>query len=283
MPIKKILKKIVKKNKDNYNDKSHYINLSLLTEEEREIVINTIELKSKNVKDIMIPRVDVNMLHIDTSHDKVIKAFNKDRNSRIPVYKDGIDDIVGVLYVKDLVDIDEKTFNLKKIIHKAFFVPISISLMELLKNFRTKQIHIAMVVDEYGGFSGIVSMEDVLEEIVGDIRDEFDEEDDDEVKSNDDGSFLVDARMRIDEINKYGILPDIPDDDADTVGGFLFSYLGRLPKRNEAIKYNGYSFTVVGKSGNIVTKIRIEKLNKNSEEEKQENKEDEDNIENDDI
>ena len=266
MPIKKILKKIVKKNKDNYNDKSHYINLSLLTEEEREIVINTIELKSKNVKDIMIPRVDVNMLHIDTSYEKVIKAFNRDRNSRIPVYKDGIDDIVGVLYVKDLVDIDEKTFNLKKIIHKPFFVPISISLMELLKNFRTKQIHIAMVVDEYGGFSGIVSMEDVLEEIVGDIRDEFDEDDDEEVKSNDDGSFLVDARMRIEEINKYGIIPDIPDDAADTVGGFLFSYLGRLPKRNEAIKYNGYSFTVVGKSGNIVTKIRIEKLNKEMQE-----------------
>ena len=107
MPIKKILKKIVKKNKDNTNEKSHYINLSLLTEEEREIVINTIELKSKNVKDIMIPRVDVNMLHIDTSYEKVIKAFNKDRNSRIPVYKDGIDDIVGVLYVKDLVDIEK--------------------------------------------------------------------------------------------------------------------------------------------------------------------------------
>lgn len=283
MPIKKILKKIVKKNKDNYNDKSHYINLSLLTEEEREIVINTVELKNKNVKDIMIPRVDVNILHIDTSYEKVIKAFNRDRNSRIPIYKDGIDDIVGVLYVKDLVDIDEKTFNLKKIIHKPFFVPISISLMELLKNFRTKQIHIAMVVDEYGGFSGIVSMEDVLEEIVGDIRDEFDEDDDEEVKSNDDGSFLVDARMRIEEINKYGILPDIPDDDADTVGGFLFSYLGRLPKRNEAINYNGYSFTVVGKSGNIVTKIRIEKSNKTNEEMLEEENKEENNIENDDI
>ena len=283
MPIKKILKKIVKKNKDNTNEKSRYINLSLLTEEEREIVINTVELKNKNVKDIMIPRVDVNMLHIDTGYDKVIKAFNRDRNSRIPVYKDGIDDIVGVLYVKDLVDIDDKSFNLKKIIHKAFFVPISISLMELLKNFRMKQIHIAMVVDEYGGFSGIVTMEDVLEEIIGDIRDEFDEDDDDEVKSNDDGSFLVDARMRIDEINKYGILPDIPDDDADTVGGFLFSYLGRLPKRNEAINYNGYSFTVVGKSGNIVTKIRIEKSNKTNEEMLEEENKKEDNTENDNI
>ena len=135
--------------------------------------------------------------------------------------------------------------------------------MELLRNFRERQVHIAMVVDEYGGFSGIVSMEDVLEQIVGDIRDEYDEEDE-EVKSNEDGSYLVDARVRIEDFNKYEILPAIPDDDADTIGGFLFSYIGRLPKRNEAIYYNNYSFTVVGKSGNIVTKIRIEKLSRDN-------------------
>ena len=260
MPINKLISKIVKK-KDSEFEKSNYVNLSALTEAEREIIINTIELKSKNVREIMVPRVDVAMIPIESSYDKVIKAFNKDRNSRIPVYKDGIDDIVGVLYVKDLIDAEEKNFSLKKILHKPLFVPISISLMELLKNFREKQIHIAMVVDEYGGFSGIVSMEDVLEQIIGDIRDEYDEEDE-EIKSNDDGTYLVDARTRIDDFNKYNILPPIPDDEADTVGGFLFSYLGRLPKRNEDIEYNGYSFTVVGKSGNIVTKIRIEKLKK---------------------
>lgn len=258
MPVKKIISKIMKKNNNELENKN-YVNLSTLTEGEREIITNTIELKSKNVREIMVPRVDVVMLPIESSYDKVIKAFNKERNSRIPVYKDGIDDIVGVLYVKDLIDAEEKNFTLKKILHKPLFVPISISLMELLKNFREKQIHIAMVVDEYGGFSGIVSMEDVLEQIIGDIRDEYDEEDE-EVKSNDDGTYLVDARTRIDDFNKYNILPPIPDDEADTVGGFLFSYLGRLPKRNEAIEYNGYSFTVVGKSGNIVTKIRIEKL-----------------------
>ncbi|WP_300365098.1 hemolysin C [Brachyspira sp.] len=258
MPMKKLISKIVKK-KNNELESKNYVNLSTLTEAEREIIINTIELKSKSVREIMVPRVDVIMLPIDSSYDKVIKAFNKERNSRIPVYKDGIDDIVGVLYVKDLIDAEEKNFTLKKILHKPLFVPISISLMELLKNFREKQIHIAMVVDEYGGFSGIVSMEDVLEQIIGDIRDEYDEEDE-EVKSNDDGTYLVDARTRIDDFNKYQILPPIPDDEADTVGGFLFSYLGRLPKRNEDIEYNSYSFTVVGKSGNIVTKIRIEKL-----------------------
>lgn len=262
MPIKNLLKKI-KNDSEGESDNSDYINLSSLTEAEREIITNTIALRTKNVKEIMVPRVDVIMVAIDTPYDKVIKAFNKG-NSRIPVYKDGIDDIVGVLYVKDMIETDEKTFNLKKLLHKPFFVPISISLMELLRNFRERQVHIAMVVDEYGGFSGIVSMEDVLEQIVGDIIDEYDDEDE-EVKTNEDGSYLVDARVRIEDFNKLGILPVIPDDDADTIGGFLFSYIGRLPKRNEAIYYNNYSFTVVGKSGNIVTKIKIEKLSKDNQ------------------
>ena len=260
MRIKKLLEKI--KNDESELEGGDYINLSSLSEAEREIITNTIALRTKNVKEIMVPRVDVIMVAIDTPYEKVIKAFDKG-NSRIPVYKDGVDDIVGVLYVKDMIETDEKNFNLKKLLHKPFFVPISISLMELLRNFRERQVHIAMVVDEYGGFSGIVSMEDVLEQIVGDIRDEYDEEDE-EVKSNDDGSYLVDARVRIEDFNKYEILPAIPDDDADTVGGFLFSYIGRLPKRNEAIYYNNYSFTIVGKSGNIVTKIRIEKLSRDN-------------------
>lgn len=262
MPIKNLLKKI-KNDSEGESDNSDYINLSSLTEAEREIITNTIALRTKNVKEIMVPRVDVIMVSIDTPYEKVIKAFDKG-NSRIPVYKDGIDDIVGVLYVKDMIETDEKTFNLKKLLHKPFFVPISISLMELLRNFRERQVHIAMVVDEYGGFSGIVSMEDVLEQIVGDIIDEYDDEDE-EVKTNEDGSYLVDARVRIEDFNKLGILPVIPDDDADTIGGFLFSYIGRLPKRNEAIYYNNYSFTVVGKSGNIVTKIKIEKLSKDNQ------------------
>ena len=262
MRIKKLLEKI-KNDSEGESDNNDYINLSSLTEAEREIITNTIALRTKNVKEIMVPRVDVIMVAIDTPYDKVIKAFNKG-NSRIPVYKDGIDDIVGVLYVKDMIETDEKTFNLKKLLHKPFFVPISISLMELLRNFRERQVHIAMVVDEYGGFSGIVSMEDVLEQIVGDIIDEYDDEDE-EVKTNEDGSYLVDARVRIEDFNKLEILPAIPDDDADTIGGFLFSYIGRLPKRNEAIYYNNYSFTVVGKSGNIVTKIKIEKLSKDNQ------------------
>lgn len=270
--LSKIIKKNAKNKKDiSYQGKSDYINLSSLTDAEREIITNTIALKSKSVREIMVPRVDVIMVSLNTPYDKIIKAFNKERNSRIPVYKDDdIDDIIGILYVKDLVEVDGKNFSLKKYLHKPYFVPISISLMELLRNFREKRVHIAMVVDEYGGFSGIVSMEDVLEQIIGDINDEFDEPEE-TIKQNDDGTFLVDARLKIDVFNKYTKLPILPDEDADTVGGFLFVHLGRLPKRNEGIQYKNYVFTVVGKSGNIVTKIRVEK--KDSKENKDAQKE----------
>lgn len=263
--------KILSKKSNNNNtikEKANSINLDLynLTDEEKEIISNTVLLKSKTLRDIMVPRVDVVMVNVDTQYDKIIKAFNKKGNSRIPVYKDSIDNIVGVLYVKDLIEVDPKNFSLKKCLHKPYFVPISMSVMDLLKNFREKQVHIAMVVDEYGGFSGIVSMEDALEELIGDIKDEFDDEEN-AIKENEDGTILVDARLRIEDFNKQTKLTILPDKDADTVGGFLFSYIGRLPKRNEAIVYKNYKFTVVGKSGNIVTKIRLEKNDNSSNKE----------------
>jgi len=264
--------KLGKSKKNKSSDQSDYVDLSGLTEEEKVIIRNTISLNRKTVREIMVPRVDVVMIPLDTRYDKVIKAFSRERNSRIPVYKEDIDDIVGILYVKDLIDMDDNNFSLKKYLHKPYFVPISILLSELLRNFREKQVHIAIVVDEYGGFSGIVSMEDVLEQIVGDIKDEFDESDEN-IRENDDGSFLFDARVKIETFNTYSTLPFLSDEDADTVGGFLFVHLGRLPKRNEIIEYQDYKFTVVGKSGNIVTKIKVEKKD-NSKSSSKENAED---------
>lgn len=256
------IKKLFGKKSKNVH-RTNYIDLTSLKEEEREIITNTMALNSKTLREIIIPRVDVVMIALDTPYDKIIKIFTKERNSRIPVYKEDIDDIVGVLHVKDLIDVDEKNFSLKRCMHKPYFVPISVSLLELLRNFREKQVQIAMVVDEYGGFCGIISMEDVLEQIVGDIKDEFDE-DDTSIKENDDGTFLVDARLKIEAFNSHIKDTLIPDDDADTVGGFLFVHLGRLPKRNEGIAYKDYKFTVVRKSGNIVNKIRVEKITKST-------------------
>ncbi len=155
MYFKKLFSKEGKKSKNAHRTDS--IDLTSLKKEEREIITNTIALNSKTLREIIIPRVDVVMINLDTPYDKIIKIITKERNSRIPIYKDDIDDIVGVLHVKDLIDVDEKTFSLKKLMHKPYFVPISLSLLELLRNFREKQIQIAMVVDEYGGFCGIIS------------------------------------------------------------------------------------------------------------------------------
>lgn len=238
------------------NQSINTIHLNALSREEKDIILNTLSLKEKSIKDIMVPRVDVLMVHIESSYDEIIKVFNKSQNSRIPVYKDGIDDITGIFYIKDLVHIDKKTLSLKKLLHKPYFVPITMSPMKLLREFREKQVHIAIIIDEYGGFSGIVTMEDILEQIVGDINDEFDEREH-SIRETEDGGFLVDARCKIEDFNNQSKLPSLPTENADTIGGFIFSYLGRLPKKNEKVEYKNYIFTVVAKSGNIVTTIKI--------------------------
>ncbi len=258
MIIRKNKKQNSKENASLKNNDDNIVNLDELSNEVRNIVKNTIAVKDKNIKYIMIPRVDICMVHIDITYTDLLKVFNKFQHSRIPVYKDGIDDIVGVLYVKDLVSITKKEFSLKRILHKPVFVPISVSPMKLLRKFLEKRVHMAMIVDEYGGFCGVVTMEDILEEIVGEINDEFDDKPESNIRDCE-GGYLLDARMKVEDFNANPKLPILQPDNADTVGGFLFSYLGRLPKRHESIEYKNYIFTVVGKRGNIVTKIKMEK------------------------
>ncbi len=267
---------IVRKNKKQKDKKilkhvnENTVNLDELSNEVRNIVKNTISIKDKNIKYMMIPRVDICMIPIDITYTELLKVFHKYQHSRIPVYKDGIDDIVGVLCVKDLVGVTKKEFSLKRILHKPEFVPISVSPMKLLHKFMEKRVHMAMIVDEYGGLCGIVTMEDILEEIVGEINDEFDDKPESGFKDCGDGEYLLDARMKVEYFNENTKFPTLETDNADTVGGFLFSYLGRLPKRHESIEYKHYIFTVVGKRGNMVTKIKMEKKDhKHHKEEKQ--------------
>ena len=242
---------------------------STIEEDSAQMITNIFEFGSLTAGDVMTHRtsivgVDVNTITLD---DLIHLALDMGF-SRLPVYDGTIDKIVGMIIVKDLLCLigksDISDFSIREFLRDVPFVPEACPAKETFRSLTEMKSGLAVVVDEYGGFSGIVSMEDVLEQIVGDIIDEYDDEDE-EVKTNEDGSYLVDARVRIEDFNKLGILPAIPDDDADTIGGFLFSYIGRLPKRNEAIYYNNYSFTVVGKSGNIVTKIKIEKLSEDNQ------------------
>jgi magnesium and cobalt transporter len=164
---------------------------------------------------------------------------------------------VGVLYVKDLLDflIKKDPFQIRDVMRKAYFVPESMKLDSLLKEFKHRRVHIAIVVDEYGGVSGIVCMEDIIEEIVGDIQDEFDNEEDDilEIGHN---TYLCDARIDIEDLNEY-LCKDIPDDKFDTLGGFVFDLFGKIPVRYEKVSYENLDFIIQAVEGHKIKTVKV--------------------------
>ncbi|MDC7224519.1 MAG: hemolysin family protein, partial [Spirochaetales bacterium] len=179
-------------------------------------------------------------------------------HSRFPIYKDTIDDVTGILYVKDLLVqiIKKESLSIPSIMRNAYFVPESMKLDVLLRELKERKVHIAVAVDEYGGTSGVVFMEDIIEEIVGDIQDEFDNEDEDLVQISD-KSWLCDARLGIEDINEE-LGWQLPTEDYDTLGGFVFSLFGKIPVRNEKIIWESFSFIIQAVDGHKIKKIKIE-------------------------
>ena len=150
----------------------------IINEEKRSMIRGIEDLSHTTVKEVMIPRIDVDFISVDTELDELMEKIAKSGHSRIPVYSESIDNVVGILYVKDLIHIfaSHETVDLEKILRKAYFIPESKRIDSLLREFKRRHLHIAIAIDEYGGISGIVTMEDIIEEIVGDIQDEFDNE-----------------------------------------------------------------------------------------------------------
>ena len=225
-------------NKEKSKENPEQDKLQQILEEEKEDMIQGVEeLSSTSVKEVMIPRIDVDFINIDSTQDEWTKTVFDSGHSRIPVYKDSIDNVVGVLYVKDLIKclFSSEQIELEKIIRKAFFVPETKRIDSLLREFKRRHIHIAMAVDEYGGLSGIVCLEDIIEEIVGDIQDEFDNERDDIINLGKD-VWLVDARQNLDDLNEE-IGSDFPDSEFDTFGGFVFDLFGKIPLKFEKITW----------------------------------------------
>ncbi len=215
------------------------------------------ELSDTTVKEVMVPRIDVEFLSTEITFSDIIKRITEKGFSRYPVYEETIDNIVGMLYAKDIIKYFEKrdNFVVEQIMRKAYFVPDSKRLDELLKEFKRRKIHIAVAVDEYGGVSGIICLEDILEIIVGDIQDEFDNETEDIIKiaSN---VYLCDARTPIDELNDFlGI--DLPDEDFETIGGFVFELFGRIPENLEVVSYNHIDFIVQSISGHKINTVKL--------------------------
>ncbi|MDR1868591.1 MAG: hemolysin family protein [Treponema sp.] len=228
-----------------------------LEEDQQEMIRGVVELSGTTVKEIMVPRTDTVFLSADASKEELLACISESEHSRFPVYQDTVDQVIGILHVKDVLKalVNDKPFNIKDLVRKPFFVPVSKHIDDLLRELKRKKVHIAVVVDEYGGVSGIVSMEDIIEEIIGDIQDEFDHETDDVVELGK-GLWLCDARVNLEFLAEETGL-ELPIDNFDTLGGFVFDLFGKIPVKNEKIEYKGYDFIIQEMDGHKINSIKI--------------------------
>ena len=239
----------------------------LINEEENQMIRSILALGDTVVREIMVPRTDMACVSVDAGVKDVLKAIIACGHSRIPVYEETIDNIIGLIYAKDLLkywEMNDEAIILKKIIRAPYFIPESKNLEELLHEFKKKRVHIAIVIDEYGGTSGLVTIEDLLEQIVGDIQDEYDLEEDWLVEQAD-GSVIVDARLPIEELeDRFDI--EVEREKFDTVGGLIFHLIGRIPLTGDEIDDDSIHMTILEADERRIGKVKIVKKNRSVEE-----------------
>lgn len=225
---------------------------------EHELIKSILAFSDLTAKEVMVPRPDIVALDLNMTRDMIVRRVIDEGYSRLPVYKTTIDNIAGIIYSKDLLSLLEHRdlIILQDIIRPAFFVHESKKISQLLRDFQQNKVHLAIVIDEHGGTEGIVTMEDIIEEIVGEILDEYDEATRSVVQSSD-GSSIVDATIRIDDFNKqFGAhLPETSD--YETLGGFLQKITGRLPELHEEIRHNDLVFTIAGKRARRIKHVKV--------------------------
>jgi len=237
----------------------------MIEEEEQELIQGVVSFRTITVQEIMTPRVDIVAVSVDTTFDELLNTITESGHSRLPLYENSLDNILGIIYAKDLLPYiaDEKLrekFNIKKIARECFFVPETKLISELMNEFQEKKMHIGIVVDEYGGTSGLISLEDILEEIVGEIRDEHDKEEETIIKLNE-NKYIVNGKTTIDELNEYiGVKLLEDSEDYDSLGGFIFNQTGAIPEVGYSFNHNGYKFSVKDVKNNRIHKVLIEKL-----------------------
>ncbi|HOM02350.1 MAG TPA: hemolysin family protein [Acetivibrio sp.] len=233
-----------------------------IQENEKEMINNIFDFDNKTVMDIMTHRTDIVSLPVEASLDEVISLYNEEKYTRIPVYEESIDNIVGILHVKDLIkyvssENNTKDFDLRNIIRKPYNVPWSKKADELFSELQRSKVHMAIIIDEYGGTAGIVTIEDLVEEIVGNIFDEYDEEEKDFEKL-DESTYIFNGSAGLDVLNEW-VDAELPEDEYDTLSGFIISQLGRIPDYDEKpqIEFNGLLFKVEEVSEKRIEKIKV--------------------------
>jgi putative hemolysin len=238
-------------------------NDGVIEPEERKMIDNVLRLEETTARDIMVPRVDIVAVAEDASSQEIVDAITEKGHSRLPVYRESIDEIVGVLYAKDLLPFvigSTRTLPVKQLLRPAYVVPESKRLDDLLGELRRNRVHIAVVADEYGGTAGLVTIEDILEEIVGEIQDEYDEELT-LLESVSESEIIVDGRLPIDEIEEaLGVALTGEDDAYGTAAGFVHSHLDRLPQQGDYFDAHGVRAEVLDVEGHRLRRLRLTRI-----------------------
>jgi len=233
-----------------------------LAGEQRTLLENILDLRDRTIGDVMVPRADIVSIDSTSGLDQIIELINKEAHSRVPVFNKVLDDAVGMVHIKDVLSEQQKgeKFELKEIIRPVLFVAPSMHILELLLEMRARRTHMALVVDEFGGIDGLLTIEDLVEEIVGEIEDEHDQAEGPRWKNRADGTIDVDARIDIHQFEKVaGInLTNEERKDADTLGGLVFLLLGRIPLRGELVEHStGIDIEILEVDSRRIKKLRL--------------------------
>ena len=236
----------------------------IFNETEKELIHSVFEFVDTPVKVVMVPRTEIHAVEIDMPAQEILKNFVESGFSRIPVYEGEMDRVVGVLYIKDVIKAlqEKEDFRVRDHLRPPFFVPSSLPISELLKELQRKRSAMAMVVNEFGEVEGLVTLEDLLEEIVGEIRDEYDREEKGPVERFPDGSMVIQGSTLLKDLaSDYG-LPFEESPDYLTLAGFVLAKLKRIPRGGERVEHNGYRLTIVDMEGRRIVKVKIEEIGK---------------------
>lgn len=235
--------------------------------DERHLILNVLNLRERTAVDVMVPRADIVAAAIETPVDALVRLMIEQGHSRVPVFRETLDDAIGFVHIRDVLACaaGERPFDLHDLSRPILFVAPSMPALDLLLDMQLKRQHIALVIDEFGGVDGLVTLEDVVEEIVGDIADEYDVEEGPKLIRRPDGTLIADARATIDEFEAmFGpVLTDEErEDDIDTLGGFVFSLIGRVPARGELVTHEstGIAFEVIDADPRRIKRIRVHNL-----------------------
>ena len=233
---------------------------------ERELLRNIFKLREISAHDVMVPRADIVAVAYDTSLADLVKKMAKESHSRLPVFRESLDDIIGLIHIKDILQFwgVERPFKIEDVLRRVLFVAPSMRVLDLLLEMRKTRVHMALVVDEYGGIDGLVTVEDVVEEIVGEIDDEHDVDGGPNLIPEPSGAFLADARLPLDEFEaKFGpvLTPEEREANLNTLGGLVVSWAGRVPGRGEVVSHpGGLEFEVLDADPRRVKRVRVRRI-----------------------